>query len=85
MIVDKKLLSFRYSKDFFLNLKKYGNLSDDERRLSTSSHSKCPGCGSTNGVLIAEVDRVGFLCDTVVCRQCDLVFNNSFIEDSIAY
>ena len=85
MIVDKQLLSFRYSKDFFLNRKKYGNLNNEERRVSTSSHSKCPNCASTNGVLIAEVDRVGFPCDTIVCLRCDLVFNNSFIEDSIAY
>ena len=85
MIVDKQLLSFRYTKDFFLNRKKYGNLNNEEKRVSTSSHSKCPNCDSTNGVLIAEVDRVGFPCDTIVCLRCDLVFNNSFIEDSIAY
>lgn len=75
----KKLLGFRYSKDFFLNRRRINRLNPNQSTIETSSHDCCPMCGCTTGVLISEVDRVGFPCDTVICDGCQFVFNDTYI------
>ena len=77
----QKLLSFRYKKNFILNKKKLGKLNLERLNIKTAHHDACPMCGCSRGVVISEVDRVGFICDTVVCDGCELVFNNTYISN----
>jgi len=54
-------------------------------KIALSSHAICPLCGADSGTLIGEKDRLGIPCRTVVCENCGLVFNDSFLdEDSSA-
>lgn len=43
---------------------------------------KCPLCSATQGMLIAEKDRLGVPCRTVICKTCGLVFNQDPLEPS---
>ena len=45
-----------------------------------SSHGVCPLCGGNSGTVIGEKDRLGVPCCTVVCQNCGLVFNDSFLD-----
>ena len=84
MKITSNLLSFRYRKNFFINyIKKRKQLSDNQ--LITASHLYCPFCKFNEADLIAEVDRVGIPSDTLVCKQCGFVFNNSFIINPLEY
>ena len=85
MKIRKKLLSFRYSKNFFINKIRASRLKSHFKYVNLSNHNSCPICGCSSGVLISEVDRVGFQCDTVVCDGCDLVFNNSYIANAAEF
>jgi hypothetical protein len=82
MNITREILSFRYNKNYIFNRYKRKKNKKNFLDLSTESHSYCPVCSSTEGYLIAEVDRIGVLCDTVVCKDCDFVFNNSFISNT---
>jgi len=81
MKLKKKLLSFRYSSNFFYNRIKLKKLRFQYNHVQISCHETCPVCGCSSGVLIGEVDRIGFPCDTVICDDCQLVFNNSYIAN----
>ena len=85
MYKQPKLLSYRFSKRNPLNSFRKSKLATEEINAKTGSHDSCPGCGTNGASLISEVDRVGFPCNTVVCNQCDLVFNDSFISDPVEY
>lgn len=75
----KDLLSFRYSKDFVYNKLRRKKLR--YRNVEVGHHEACPLCGSTSGILVSEVDRIGFVCGTIVCSYCHLVFNDSYISN----
>ncbi len=75
------LLGQRYKKDFLLNRYKAGRIKWNADNLQTASHSHCPICGAKKAGVIAEVDRIGFPCDTVICNQCQFVFNDSYIAN----
>lgn len=83
MLLKKRLLSFRFSKNFFYN--KYKFKKSGYKNFKQDSHNYCPVCGCHSGTLISEVDRVGVQCDTVVCDLCDLVFNNSYISNPVEF
>lgn len=52
--------------------------------IRQSEHDVCPLCFDTEALLIAEIDRYGTPCKTVICKGCGLVFNDSFFsEDSL--
>ena len=51
-----------------------------ERKILFSSHSECPLCEGTSGILVAEKDRLGISCRTAVCNNCGLVFNDSYLD-----
>lgn len=82
MNITNTLLSFRYSNSFILNKIKKKKLKSSVNFIKVGSHDSCPICDCRNVDLIAEVDRVGFPCQTVVCQQCQFVFNNSFIVNT---
>jgi hypothetical protein len=82
MNINREILSFRYSKNFIFNLYKRKKNKNFFLDLNTESHNCCPICSSREGYLISEVDRIGVLCDTVICKDCDFVFNNSFISNT---
>lgn len=46
--------------------------------IKQSEHEKCPLCFTAGALLIAETDRLGIPCNTVICKGCGLVFNDSF-------
>ena len=75
------LLGRRFSKEFMLNRRKVRSPKWTPCNLQTASHEACPICRATDAKLIAEVDRVGFPSDTVICDQCGFVFNDSYIAD----
>jgi len=75
------IISFRFLKGNFFNKIKQSKLPIDFDKIILGSHQSCPACGFNQAWLIATVDRVGFLCDTVVCKQCQLVFNDSYIAE----
>ncbi|MBT6028738.1 MAG: class I SAM-dependent methyltransferase, partial [Crocinitomicaceae bacterium] len=81
----QKLLSYRFSKANPSNIIRRSKLGLEEIQNETGAHDVCPCCGGKQGFVITEVDRVGFSCDTVVCCDCDLVFNNSFLLKPIDY
>ncbi len=83
--ISNKLLSFRYKKTFILNHIKYKKLNLENKKIKTESHKSCPICDGREVDLIAEVDRIGFRCDTVVCKQCYFVFNNTYIRDPVDF
>jgi len=74
MNIERKLLSRRYEKGV-------NTLCSHDKGV----HQCCPACGSDTGYLISEIDREGVACDTVVCRNCSLIFNNSYIKTSESY
>ena len=81
MKVSKNILSYRYKKDFLINKSRFNKISEYLNKFVIDSHSSCPLCSSNECTNIAEVDRVGFPCDTLICNKCSLVFNNSFIQN----
>jgi len=81
MEVNRKLLSFRYKKYFLINRLKLKKNKFSTYSYNIKSHDACPLCSSKEAFLISEVDRVGFLCNTVMCKECDFVFNNSYISE----
>ena len=85
MTPQKKLLSYRYKKSFPLNKYRRKKNHSSENLLETKSHDLCPICGSKNAYLIAEVDRSGFICDTVICQRCYFVFKDTFISNPEEY
>jgi SAM-dependent methyltransferase len=76
-----KLLSFRYKKNFLLNRFKWNKLKLSLSEINVNSHDSCPICRCKEVYVISEVDRVGFPCETVLCKKCEFVFNNSFIDN----
>ena len=81
MNINSKLLSFRYKKKSFLNHSKRKKLEVTPNKIDKGSYTSCPICSSDEVYLISEVDRVGFPCDTVICKKCEFVFNNSYISN----
>jgi ubiquinone/menaquinone biosynthesis C-methylase UbiE len=77
----RQLLGRRYSKDNWLNRRKASKLKWSPDELHTADHECCPLCGAEDGILIAEVDRIGFPNDTVICSACQFVFNDSYLAD----
>lgn len=75
---EKKLLGLRYKKNSWLNKGKLKSFFDG---AELERHNQCPCCGHDHAWLIAEIDREKFPCQTVVCKQCDFVFNNYFISN----
>lgn len=49
--------------------------------IKQSEHEKCPLCFTSDALLIAEIDRLGIPCETVICKGCGLVFNDSFFPE----
>ena len=74
-----KMIGFRYKKNFIKNKIKQRKLNLTNNPIKTGCRNECPICGCIDAYVIAEVDRVGFPCDTVVCKDCQFVFNDSFI------
>jgi len=58
---------------------------DSFEGVQLNSHSYCPLCSSKKIIKISEVDRVGFFCDTVICNDCNLIFNNNFVSNPNFY
>ena len=85
MIKNKKLLSKRYSKNFITNKINNNKISKDVKNLKTVSYESCPQCGHNEASTVSEVDRTGFFCDTVICNNCELVFNDSYLSDENNY
>jgi len=85
MKINNKLLSFRYSKRFFLNRNLLKKIEPRFAQIKQGAHSFCPICSGQEVNLISEVDRDGFPCDTVICIKCDFVFNNSYITNSTEF
>ena len=79
--IHKKIINFRYKKNFILNRIKLKKSSFSSNQFSFESHDSCPICFCKEVFLISEVDRIGFPCDTVVCKKCSFVFNNSYIKN----
>lgn len=94
MKIERRLLSQRYRKDrrmpFFYRYK----MSKDainclkefrdaiiSGEIKQNEHEKCPLCFNEDGILIAEIDRLGIPCRTVICKGCGLVFNDSFFPE----
>jgi|TARA_Y100000294_G_scaffold103735_1_gene96285 SAM-dependent methyltransferase len=73
------LLSKRFSSDYTTNIRKKNKLDIPISEVERSSHSHCPFCEGEEAWLISEVDRIGFPCDTVICKKCQYVFNDSFL------
>lgn len=89
MHLAKSLLSKRFRNDGKAKIP----LNSDQQKILASlindlakgviklgSHSKCPLCNGTKGTIIGEKDRLGIPCLTVVCQNCGLVFNNSYLD-----
>ena len=74
----KKLLSIRYSKLFPFNYFKCRKLPDVFNDVKKESHKCCPVCGNDSSYLLSEVDRIGTLCNTVACKKCFFVFNDTY-------
>lgn len=85
MKITHRLLSNRFSKDHPVNLTKMRDLPLEIVNTQIASHDMCPACGSTTALLVAEIDRVGFPCSTLICTDCELVFNNSFLLNPVEY
>ena len=49
-----------------------------------SQHAGCPQCDGQNAILISAKDRLGLPCDSVVCEPCGLVYNNSYMDTTLA-
>jgi|SaaInlStandDraft_3_1057020.scaffolds.fasta_scaffold17706_2 2-polyprenyl-3-methyl-5-hydroxy-6-metoxy-1,4-benzoquinol methylase len=81
MNITNKLLGFRYKKNFILNRIKLKKLKLNTNPIKTKSHESCPICDCKDVDLIAEVDRVGFPCETVICQHCKFIFNNTYIAN----
>ena len=81
MIKTNSLISFRFSVKNYFNRKKQTKLPFDLQNIQLGSHQKCPACKADQAWLIGSVDRIGFLCDTVVCKECQLVFNDNYISE----
>ena len=81
MKISDHILSYRYKKNFPINKYRLKDISEYITKFNLGSHSSCPLCSSNEFIKIAEVDRVGFPCDTLLCKRCSLVFNNSFIKN----
>lgn len=81
MNVTNKLLGFRYKKNFIFNKIKRTKLKLNTNPVKTISHDSCPICKNKNVDLIAEVDRAGFPCETVICQHCKFIFNNTYIAN----
>lgn len=74
---------WRLSSDAIKSLREFSAKIKDGG-IRQSAHDVCPLCLNTEALLIAEIDRYGTPCKTVICRGCGLVFNNSFFsEDSL--
>jgi len=80
-----KLISFRYSKRYFINTIRHFLNKKTFKGVKLNSHSHCPLCSSKEIIKISEVDRIGFFCDTVVCGKCQLLFNNNFVSNPDFY
>jgi 2-polyprenyl-3-methyl-5-hydroxy-6-metoxy-1,4-benzoquinol methylase len=80
MKLTKNIISFRYSKRFIFNLLRKRNIQSNSNNFF-KSHESCPICSNDEYEIISEVDRVGMSNETVICKQCDFVFNNSYISN----
>ena len=85
MKIYSAFLSFRYRKSFLINRFKLKKIEISSSKIINGSHNSCPICFSKEASLISEVDRVGILCNTVICKKCEFVFNNSFIANPIEF
>lgn len=54
----------------------------DRGDLTQRERARCPVCRSTGGWLVAEKDRLGIPCHTVVCSGCGLGINDSYFSGS---
>ena len=73
MKISNQPLSYRYKKNFFINRSRFKKISDYITKFEIDSHSSCPLCSYNKFTKIAEVDRVGFPCDTLICNKCGLL------------
>ena len=52
--------------------------------IKQNEHKACPLCFNAEAILIAQIDRLGIPCNTVICKGCGFLFNDSFFsEDSL--
>lgn len=77
MIKLRNLLSNRYAAS--------RNKQENKMGPRQQSVDGCPLCGCRTAELIAEIDREGYPCDTVICDKCDFVFNDSKIADPASF
>jgi SAM-dependent methyltransferase len=80
-IIKLNYISFRFKKHFFINVLKKLHNNKKFKGVKTGNNVICKICKSQKIELIAEVDRVGFQCDTVVCSNCNFTFNKNFISN----
>jgi SAM-dependent methyltransferase len=74
-------LSFRFKEKFFLNKLKYQKNKIKFNNVKQEEQKFCQICNSTDLEIIADVDRLGFKCKTVVCSKCSFVFNKDFVSN----
>ena len=68
---------YKMSKDAIICVEKFRN-EIMNGGIKQNEHEKCPLCFTPGALLIAETDRLGIPCNTVICKGCGLVFNDSF-------
>lgn len=94
MKIERRLLSQRYRKDRGMPFFNRYKMSKDainclkefrdaiiSGEIKQNEHEKCPLCFNEDGILIAEIVRLGIPCRTVICKGCGLVFNDSFFPE----
>lgn len=73
------LYKYKMSKDAISCIEKFKN-EIMSGGIKQNEHEKCPLCSTAEGILIAEIDRLGIPCKTLICKGCGLVFNDSFFS-----
>ena len=76
LFLTNRKMSLR-AKETLKRLKEEINKGNIEQR----EHESCPLCFGKEAILIAEKDRYGIPCETVICKCCGLVFNDSFFDE----
>jgi 2-polyprenyl-3-methyl-5-hydroxy-6-metoxy-1,4-benzoquinol methylase len=84
MKISYNIVGFRYRKGFIVNVLRRKKIQFNSNNFFTS-HESCPICSADEYEIISEVDTIGMLNETVVCKQCDFVFNNSYIANPTEY
>jgi hypothetical protein len=89
MVKNTNLLGYRYRNNgkplFALSNVQKKAKSEIERKITDGVYSfelvSCPICEKQNGYeLLAEKDRYGLPCNTVICKTCGLLITNPAMD-----